>query len=479
MDASHRQLIISGPNTGGKTVGLKTLGLLALMAQAGVPLPATTARLPVFDSVLADIGDYQSIEQNLSTFSAHVTNIDFISRTATAHSLVLLDELGSATDPEEGAALAVAIADHFRRSGALSVISTHHTSLKVYAANTPGVLNAAVGFNEDTLQPTYELSVGVPGASAGINIAQRLGLNRQITDAARERLTTQTQDVSKFLDRLHSQLRDLEQDRERAQKREQDLAREQKRLEAEGQQEQRQKVREFERKMESLIKDFEYQVREAVSAVQDRAAAQKLSKQAEQRIAKLRREFKEQFDAGVVAHKTGADQGDPNARPHEVKHISEGDTVKLKSLGRTAVIKRKVDENTFEVEIGNMKMKIPRHDVAEVFSPSGGVGKSAVNPVAAARARGISVTLKEDSSAPTELNVIGRNVDEATSAVEKFIDRAFLAGLTRVRIVHGSGMGILRKALRQYLQKHPHVATVAEPQQNEGGAGATVVELRE
>jgi DNA mismatch repair protein MutS2 len=484
MDSGHRQLIISGPNTGGKTVGLKTLGLLALMAQAGIPVPATTARLPVFDSVLADIGDYQSIEQNLSTFSAHVTNIDFISRTATAHSLVLLDELGSATDPEEGAALAVAIADHFRRSGALSIISTHHTSLKVYAANTAGVLNAAVGFNEDTLQPTYELRVGVPGASAGINIAQRLGLNRQITDAARERLTTQTQDVSKFLDRLHSQLRDLEQDRERAQKREQELAREQKRLEAEGQQEQRQKVREFERKMESLIKDFEYQVREAVSAVQDRAAAQKLSKQAEQRIAKLRREFKEQFDAGVVAHKTGADQGDPNARPHELKHISEGDTVKLKSLGRTAVgiVRRKLDENTFEVEIGNMKMKIPRHDVAEVFSPGGAssAGKNAaVNPVAAARARGISVTLKEDSSAPTEINVIGRNVDEATSAVEKFIDRAFLAGLTRVRIVHGSGMGILRKALRQYLQKHPHVANVAEPQQNEGGAGATVVELRE
>src|SRR6476646_2705305 len=437
MDAAHRQLIISGPNTGGKTVGLKTVGLLALMAQAGVPVPATTARLPVFDSVLADIGDYQSIEQNLSTFSAHVTNIDFISRTATAHSLVLLDELGSATDPEEGAALAVAIADHFRRSGALSIISTHHTSLKVYAANTAGVLNAAVGFDENTLQPTYELRVGVPGASAGINIAQRLGLNRQITDAARERLTTQTQDVSKFLDRLHSQLRDLEQDRERVQKREQDLAREQKRLEAEGQQEQRQKVREFERKMESLIKDFEYQVREAVSAVQDRAAAQKLSKQAEQRIAKLRREFKEQFDAGVVAHKTGADQGDPNARPHEVKHISEGDTVKLKAMGRTAVIKRKLDENTFEVEIGNMKMKIPRHDVAEVFSSGGSGGRSgAPNPVAAARARGISVTLKEDSSAPTELNVIGRNVDEATSAVEKFIDRAFLAGLTRVRIVH-------------------------------------------
>src|SRR5258707_13639 len=312
MDSAHRQLIISGPNTGGQTVGLKAIGLLSLMAQAGVPVPAITARLPVFDNVLADIGDYQSIEQNLSTFSAHVTNIDFISRTASAQSLVLLDELGSATDPEEGAALAVAIADYFRRVEAVTVVSTHHTSLKVYAANTEAALNAAVGFDENTLQPTYELRVGVPGASAGINIAQRLGLNRQITDSARERLTTQTQDVSKFLDRLHSELRELERERQAAQKREQDLGRELKRLENEGQQEQRQKVREFERKMESLIKDFEYQVREAVSAVQDRAAAQKLSKQAEQRIAKLRREFKEQFDAGVVAHKTGADQGDPN-----------------------------------------------------------------------------------------------------------------------------------------------------------------------
>ncbi len=473
MDAGHRQLIISGPNTGGKTVGLKTVGLLALMAQSGIPVPANTARLPVFDCVLADIGDYQSIEQNLSTFSAHVTNIDFISRTATAHSLVLLDELGSATDPEEGAALAVAIADHFRRSGALSIISTHHTSLKVYAANTPGVLNAAVGFDEQTLQPTYELQVGVPGASAGINIAQRLGLNRQITDSARQRLTTQTQDVSRFLDRLHTELRELEQERKTAQQREQELGRELKRLEAEGQQEQRQRTREYERKMESLLRDFEYQIREAVNAVQDRAAAQKLSKQAEQRMARLRREFKEQFDAGVVAHRSGADQGDPNARPHEVKHISEGDTVKLKSLGRTAVVKRKIDENTFEVEMGAMKMKIPRHDVAEVFTV-----RAAVNPVAAARAKGISISLTEDANAPTEINVIGQTVDQATSEVEKFIDRAFLAGLQRVRIVHGSGMGILRKALRQFLQKHPHVATVAEPQQNEGGAGATVVELR-
>src|SRR5271167_58434 len=209
LDKQHRQLVISGPNAGGKTVALKTVGLLALMAQSGIPVPAEGAEMPIFDSIFADIGDYQSIEQSLSTFSAHVTNIDFISRHTTAHSLVLLDELGSATDPEEGAALAVAIADHFRQVQALTIVSTHHTALKVYAANTPGVFNAAVGFDEQTLAPTFELRIGVPGASAGINIAKNLGLNSEIIAAARQRMTSQAQDVSRFLDRLHTELRQV------------------------------------------------------------------------------------------------------------------------------------------------------------------------------------------------------------------------------------------------------------------------------
>src|ERR1700674_4760727 len=213
MEGDHRQLVITGPNTGGKTVTLKTLGLLALMAQSGIPVPADRADMPVFDAILADIGDYQSIEQNLSTFSAHVTNIDFISRTATANSLVLLDELGSATDPEEGAALAVAIAEHFRRICCITVISTHHTSLKVFGANTRGVVNSSVGFDEATLQPTYELRIGLPGASAGLNSAKRLGLNPAIIEAARSRLGTQARDVGEFLDRLHANLREADNER--------------------------------------------------------------------------------------------------------------------------------------------------------------------------------------------------------------------------------------------------------------------------
>ncbi len=480
MEGDHRQLVITGPNTGGKTVSLKTLGLLALMAQSGIPVPADRADMPVFDAILADIGDYQSIEQNLSTFSAHVTNIDFISRTATAASLVLLDELGSATDPEEGAALAVAISEHFRKIGCMIVISTHHTSLKVYGANTPGVINASVGFNETTLQPTYELKIGVPGASAGINIAQRLGLNPAIIESARGRLGSQTQDVAKFLDRLHSDLRELEAERLRMQAREQELDREKQHLATEGRKEQQAKIREMESKLEALFRDFEYHARETVNAVQDRAAQQKLSKDAERRIAKMRREFREQFDATVVAHHTGADRGDPNAQPSLVKHVSEGDTVKLKSMGRAAVVKKKIGDHHFDVEIGSMKMRINREDIAEVVSSAQGKPQSLSSPVEAARSRGITVKLQNetDRTAPTEINVIGRTVDEATSEVEKFVDRAFLAGMPRVRIVHGSGMGILRKALRQYLKKHPHVESVIEPPMNEGGGGATVVELR-
>ncbi len=314
LEGERRQLIITGPNTGGKTVTLKTVGLLALMAQSGIPVPADRAELPVFDAVLADIGDYQSIEQNLSTFSAHVTNIDFISRTATPDSLVLLDELGSATDPEEGAALAVAIADHFRAMGCISMISTHHTSLKVYGANTAGVLNAAVGFDEPTLQPTYELRIGVPGASAGINIAQRLGLNPAIIASARanwdrRRRTSRafSTGCTRICGRSKTSGRNCRQ-------REYEIERETQ-LDAEGRKEQRAKIREMEKKMESLLARFRVSCARGGQCGAGSGGRSKLSKDAERRIAKLRREFREQFDSTVVAHVTGADRGDPHAQP--------------------------------------------------------------------------------------------------------------------------------------------------------------------
>lgn len=471
-----RQMVVSGPNTGGKSVTLKTVGLLAMMAQSGVPVPAEEAVFPLFDAFLADIGDAQSIEQNLSTFSAHIANVNGIGRRADAQSLVLLDELGSATDPNEGSALAVAIAEHFLRKRAWVILSTHLTALKVYAENTAGVVNAAVGFDEETLAPTYELRQGVPGASAGINIAARLGLDAEIIADARQRVGSQTEEIGKFLGRLHEQLREVTAERDRVQALEAELRRERARLETEGMKEWRTKVREMEQKLASLLKDFEYQVREAVRAIDDRAAQQKVSKEAERRLSRLRREFAESFNAQVVAQHTGADKGDAHAQPHVVKEVAAGDVVRLRRLGKDAVVQRQVDDKTFEVSVGPMKMRVGRDEIAEVVKRAGG-GES---PLAAVRGkRGITVTASSPAeNLNWEINVIGRTADEARDEVEKFLDKAFLAGLPRVRIIHGTGMGVLRRTLRAYLSGHPQVASVTEPGQNEGGAGATVVELR-
>jgi DNA mismatch repair protein MutS2 len=483
LPAATPQLIISGPNTGGKTVALKTVGLLALMAQAGIPVPAEAAELPVFDAVLADIGDAQSIEQDLSSFSAHITRLNEISELATASSLVLLDELGSATDPEEGAALAAAIAAHFSARHAWCLISTHHTSLKVYAANTPGVQNAAAGFEEETFAPTYHIRVGVPGVSAGIHIAERLGMDADILANAKQRLGSQAVEIGRFLDRLHADLLAVNTERAQLQHREEQVAKERTRLEREGRQEQQRKVQEMEGKLSSLLKAFEAQVREVLRGIEDRSAQQKVAKQAERGLAKLRREFREQVDATVVAHQTGADRGDPNAQPHIVRNVAVGDTVKLRSLGKNAVVERQLDDENFEVSAGQLKMRIRRNDIAEVVISAADRARQQ-NPVAAARSKGIRVSLNREragemSSGATEINVIGRTVEEATDAVERFLDQAFLEGVPQVRIVHGVGMGILRRALRIYLGSHPQVDRVSEPPQNEGGAGATVVELRQ
>jgi DNA mismatch repair protein MutS2 len=476
LPADARQLIISGPNTGGKTVSLKTLGLLALMGQSGIPVPAEEARLPIFTSVYADIGDAQSIERDLSSFSAHVVNLDRISREATEDSLVLLDELGSATDPEEGAALAVAIATHFLTLRSWCCITTHLTSLKVYAANHSGVLNAAVGFDQRTLTPTYELRLGVPGASAGLNIAERLGLQKEIIAAARAQMTTQTADIGGFLDQLHDQLTAAAVERETLQLRERELSREKARLEVEGRVEQKARTKELEVKLNSLIEDFAYQLRETVKAIDDKALAQKIARDSDRRMATLRREFSEQFNSTVVAHTNRADRNDPAAQPHLPKNIKVGDLVKLKSLGRQARVDRVIDAKTFDVSMGPMKMRAAIADIAEVESVK------VVTPLEAARKRGgITVaTANNDTDYMTsEINVIGRTADEAQTEVERFLDRAFLAGLPRIRIVHGTGMGVLRRTLRDYLRGHPHVTTVTEPPQNQGGQGATEVELKQ
>jgi len=479
LTAEKRQLIISGPNTGGKTVTLKTTALLAMMAQAGIPVPAEAAIFPVFTAFLADIGDAQSIEAELSTFSAHIVNLNRLARLADARSLVLLDELGSATDPEEGSALAVAVAQFFLDARSWSLISTHHTSLKVYGANMPGVLNAAAGVDETTLVPNYQLRLGVPGASAGIATAERLGLDKKIVHAARERLGSQQVDIARFLDKLHNELTDLEEQRKKAREEQYALNQERKKLEREGDTIVRNRTRELEAKLGSLFKEFEFQMRENVRAVEDRAAQQKLSKEAERRMNRLRREFQESFNQTVVAHRTGADRGDTNAQPHELRHVAPGDQVLLKSMNKVATVQREVEKDVFEVTLGPIKMRVQR---AELADPRGSGGAAKADPLAAARKqKGVHVSVSSESTDDLrmEINLIGRTVDEATEELEKYLDRAFLAGLPRVRVIHGHGAGILRRGVREFLKAHPHVAGIEEAPQNEGGMGATLVELRQ
>jgi DNA mismatch repair protein MutS2 len=476
LASDARQLIISGPNTGGKTVSLKTVGLLSLMAQAGVPVPAVEATLPLFTGIYADIGDAQSIERNLSSFSAHVVNLDRISREATSSSLVLLDELGSATDPEEGAALAVAVAQHFLRMQAWCCITTHLTSLKVYAANNPGVLNAAVGFDQETLTPTYQLRLGVPGASAGLNIAARLGLDPAIVAEARAQLTTQTADIAAFLDQLHEQLAAANTERETLRQREQELARAKIQLDLEGRAEQRARTRELEAKLSALLDNFAVQLRDSVKNIGDKAAAKRIQRDSALALARARREFSSEFQSTIASHTAaaGANASGSAPKPAAVLTPQAGDTVRLKSLERQARIERVIDAKSFEVSIGSMKMRVPLEDIGEIE-------KKVVTPLEAARRRGgVTVSIAEDPDyISSEINVIGRTADEAQDEVERFVDRAFLAGLPRIRIVHGTGMGILRRTLRDYLRSHPHVANITEPPQNQGGQGATEVELRQ
>ena len=483
LENDARQVIISGPNTGGKTVGLKTAGLLGLMAQSGIPVPAFEALLPIFTAFYADIGDAQSIEQNLSTFSAHIVNLTRIAELADASSLVLLDELGSATDPEEGAALAVAIAEHFLLAHSWSIISTHHTSLKIYAENTPGVTNAAVGFDAETLSPTYELRQGVPGASAGINIAQRLGLYPQIVAAARSRLSSQTLDIAAFLDRLHEQIAALGAERAHLQEQERALRKERARLETEGLQEYRAKARALEVELSATLRALDQQAKETIKAIEDAATRDKLQKEAERRVAKARQEFSAQFATAIAARKPNAMQRaaeQASAHLRDPRLAGLGDTIKLK-IGQTGRVTRELDANTIEVSIGIMKMRVSRSDIAAILESARGIdGKPGPSPVTAARKRNVSVQLAEpDSNMRPEINVIGLTADHAADEVQKFVDQAFLAGLQRVRVVHGTGMGVLRRTLRAALQEHPHVATVTEADNYEGGQGATIVELRQ
>lgn len=467
LDANRRTLLISGPNTGGKTVTLKTVGLLSLMAQSALPVPAAEAEFPLFEQVLADIGDYQSIQESLSTFSAHISHIREMALDVTPDSLVLLDELGAATDPEEGGVLGVAIVDHFRAAGAYTVASTHLLALKIYGANTAGVVNGSMGFDEETLEPTYRLHLGLPGKSAGIDIAARLGMPESIMRRARESLSDRERDVSRFLSELqrrHEEAQALAQalERERA-----DLAARQKELAREWEKRETAKLAELERRTDELLARFESQARETLDRIRESAEQRKTAEQAQRRVSKVKRELREEFETTVLATQEDSRRGELRA-----PRIEEGARVRLKNVRDPARVRRKLGDDRIEVEVGFMKMQVPIEDVVEVLPESATGGTKLPRNVSFRPAPELAPVYQE-------INVIGQRAEEARDRVDEFLDRAVMATASRVRIVHGHGMGVLRKTIWELLSSNPHVAKFYQAPQQEGGAGATIVELKD
>ena len=465
LHGKQRILLISGPNTGGKTVSMKTVGLLALMAHAGLPVPATEAQFPIFDQVLADIGDQQSIEQSLSSFSAHIASVKSMVEDATPDSLLLLDELGRATDPEEGGALGVAILDHFRSLGSFVVASTHLLALKVYGANTESVLNGSMGFDDETLAPTYILRVGAPGKSAGLDIATKLGLASWIIERARGAMTSTERDIARFLSELHDKLdanttlqRELEQRLAAVKAREADLEKNYKRRETEM-------LRKLQDRFDEVVANFEARALDTIQSVKELREQKKLQDQAKLQVARVKREGTEELEAHVIA------AAETPVQPSKPK-IEEGVRVILKGIRQPARVRRIVNDNIIEVDAGFLKMQVSVDDVQEVLREKDeGASKLPKN-----------VTFQQAGPkwdmSYQEINVIGKRAEEALEEVDHFLDQAALASVDRVRIVHGHGMGVLKKAVAGLLAKSPHVEKFYPATPQEGGAGATIAELK-
>ena len=464
LNAECRTLLISGPNTGGKTVSLKTVGLLVLMAQSGLPVPCAEAELPIFEQVLADIGDNQSIQESLSTFSAHISRIREMALDVTPDSLVLLDELGAATDPEEGGALGVALVDHFRAAGAFTLISTHLLALKIYGANTPGVLNASMGFDEETLQPTYQLRTGAPGKSAGLDIATRLGVPAHIIERARQSMSSHERDLATFLSELHRRLEVTTELENTLRVKVVELAEREKALARDWEKRESAKLKELERRCDQVLEKFEADSRETIERIRESAGQRKGADKAARDVSKVKRELREEFQNTVLAVAAGTP-----AEPPPV--IEEGARVRVKGLSEPARVRRKLGVDRIEVEAGLLKMQVSIDDVLEVL-PAAGESRKLPKNVSFSPA-------PELHPAFQEVNVIGEHAEEARDRVEKFLDSAVMATASRVRIVHGHGMGILRKVIWELLKSSPHVEKFYQAPQNEGGAGATIAELKE
>jgi DNA mismatch repair protein MutS2 len=502
LDPARPVMVISGANAGGKTVVLKTAGLLSLMALSGLHVPARAARVPPYESVLADIGDRQSLAANLSTFTSHVSNIRRMVDECRAPALVLLDEVGTGTDPEEGSALGVAVVDHFRRAcGAHVVATTHYSGLKMYASNEEGVQNASVEFDERTLQPTYRLLVGVAGSSAGLEIARRFRLPEEIIEAARSRVDERTLAADAYLRRIQRETEEAESLRRALEEERRAVAERYNSLDAEAARRERERQQEFAKTLERAVTDFERQARELYSKIEDRAQRVRVEREAERRAAELRREAqKARTDAraanargggggepgGVRVVRSAREESDaqtrtPSSTDEPPRDIAAGDEVRLTTLGMTGTVER-VSDGEAEVRVNNLRFreKVSNLELVKAQPKRSKEDDTLAGRLRRMQERGTEVKLKGSRDAlDAELNLIGRTTDDARDEVDRFLDEAFLQGHSHIRIIHGHGTGALRRAVAELLRHHPHVARFELAPENQGGAGATVVELKQ
>lgn len=461
-------VVVSGPNTGGKTVAVKTIGIAILMAQAGLPVLASEAQLPIFGRVLADIGDQQSIEASLSTFSAHITNIQAMAEVVDQNDLVLLDELGSSTEPNEGAVLAIAILEHFRARRAMTFVTTHHTRLKAYATATPEAVNAAMEFDEKTLTPTYRLLVGLPGKSSALETAERLGMEPSIIARARSMMDPADAEASSLVASLHELKGRLEDEAAALRRQRKEFEDSQAGLERKFEEERRAKLKELDGRLAQTLQAFAKKWEVTVAEIQAQATA-KLSKKAERKPAALAEEVREEWNAQV--RETLGDSPAEDGPVVLSVPARAGDRVLVADIPTPGKVVSILTDGHVEVEVGRLKMRV-KPDQVKVLSSAG-------NEPHAASPRGATMSAASAHEVtPLEINVIGTSAEEACEQVDKFLDRAFVDGRFRIRVIHGFGKGILRRALHDLFASHPHVEKYYAAPQHEGAGGATVVELK-
>ncbi|PYV93328.1 MAG: hypothetical protein DMG05_01920 [Acidobacteria bacterium] len=468
LDGTRHILVISGPNTGGKTVALKTVGLLTLMGLSGIPVPAVAADICILHQVFADIGDHQSILENLSTFSSHLLNIKEILERVSAPALVLLDELGSGTDPVEGSALGVAIVESLREKGIIAVVTTHHNGLKMYAAKTPRVSNASVEFDETILRPTFRLIHGIPGNSSGIEIARRLGLEASLILHAQQLVSKEEQEIAEYSQQLRVQIEKTAKIREELEREQRNLEQDRRHLEKKHKEIEEKQKKDLEHTWRQTYEEFEKESRQLISEIQDKYLAVRARREIDRKAVKLKEKVSQQW----VSHSKSSSDG-PSEALTTSSLLAPGTKVVVKKFRQEGTVVNTLKDGRLEIAVGSLRCVVNPFEIEPRQSMKFLPEEEGLRLPA-------RVTLQINSPEPqtNEINLIGCTVDEAISRADKFLDMAYLASILQVRLIHGSGMGILRKAISEWLWSQPHVGTFRAATANEGGNGVTIVSLK-